>query len=265
MTKNSTIPISIFLLFIFPKLFFGQEPLTPLLQPPNYGTKWSLEPVSLENLRSDLNSMSNERQYQWITISRAINHIDMLEQLLFLKDGKDDFFAKHHSLSCLAIACQRNLITQEKFLDVAIKFSKEVKQLLHPNRASMGEGLSRTILSNFFGSPSAKIFFISVFQNFDFLNLMLIKMNTHGLLVNDGILNSFQKKLENARNLVEKGQKEAALNILGAFQNESTAQENKHLLFGSAQILKNYVDTLKAHIEFYFKNLPPPKPPGKKK
>jgi len=61
---------------------------------------------------------------------------------------------------------------------------------------------------------------------------------------NKGIVNSLKKKIENAADAVDRGNIEAAKNILNAFKNEVEAQKSKHISEIAAQILLEDADYL---------------------
>ena len=69
-----------------------------------------------------------------------------------------------------------------------------------------------------------------------------------GYIDNDGILNSLNKKLENAEEQYKKGQKEAAKNMLEALIKEVKAQTDKH-------IKKAFADPFSADIAAFIKTL----------
>jgi len=59
-----------------------------------------------------------------------------------------------------------------------------------------------------------------------------------GWITNQGIANSFDQKLENARKQLQRGNNKAAKNILDAFLNEVEAQKDKHLTSEAYALLK---------------------------
>jgi hypothetical protein len=59
-----------------------------------------------------------------------------------------------------------------------------------------------------------------------------------GWITDQGIANSLDQKLENARRQLEQGNKKAAKNILEAFVNEVEAQKGKHLSSEAYALLK---------------------------
>ncbi len=69
-----------------------------------------------------------------------------------------------------------------------------------------------------------------------------------GFVDNDGMLNSLNKKLENAEEQYKKGQKEAANNMLEALVNEVKAQTDKH-------VKKAFADPFSADIAAFTKTL----------
>ena len=65
-----------------------------------------------------------------------------------------------------------------------------------------------------------------------------------GWITNQGIEQSLDAKLENAKKKIEQGNKNAAKNILGAFINEVEAQRDKHLTSEAYGLLKYNVEYL---------------------
>ena len=69
-----------------------------------------------------------------------------------------------------------------------------------------------------------------------------------GYIDNDGILNSLNKKLENAEKQYNENQKGAANNILEALKNELEAQKGKHLFESLGNVLNNDVSELQKNL-----------------
>ena len=65
-----------------------------------------------------------------------------------------------------------------------------------------------------------------------------------GWITNQGIEQSLDAKLDNAKKKIEQGNKNAAKNILGAFINEVEAQRDKYLTSEAYGLLKYNVQYL---------------------
>ncbi|MDZ7262124.1 MAG: hypothetical protein ONB05_08475, partial [candidate division KSB1 bacterium] len=59
-----------------------------------------------------------------------------------------------------------------------------------------------------------------------------------GWIDNQGIANSLDAKLDNAKKQLEKGKTKTAINVLQAFVNEVEAQKDKHLTSEAYALLK---------------------------
>ena len=68
------------------------------------------------------------------------------------------------------------------------------------------------------------------------------------MITNQGIVNSLIQKLNNAEETNQRGQKNAAQNILDALLNEIDAQTDKHILKDAVEILKQDIQFLKEHL-----------------
>jgi hypothetical protein len=65
-----------------------------------------------------------------------------------------------------------------------------------------------------------------------------------GLIDNTGIANSLSQKIQNAEAAAGGGDHQTASNILGAFQNEVTAQTGQHVSATASQVLLQDANSL---------------------
>jgi hypothetical protein len=90
--------------------------------------------------------------------------------------------------------------------------------------------------------PFVAIAFIDIIANYKHQSYDL------GWIDNQGIVNSLDAKLDNAKKHLEKGQKTPAINELKAFVNEVEAQKDKHLKSGAYALLKYNAEYLMAKL-----------------
>jgi hypothetical protein len=84
------------------------------------------------------------------------------------------------------------------------------------------------------------------------IDMLISDVNTayeKGWIDNQGIANSLDQKLENAKNQLEKGKTNTAINMLSAFLNEVEAQKDKHLTSEAYALLKFNAEYLIQRLE----------------
>ncbi|MEK7801233.1 MAG: hypothetical protein AAB276_02155 [Pseudomonadota bacterium] len=180
----------------------------------------------------------------------ARQNIGLLEEIVFISDMQgDNWCAREGILMVLRHYAEVGAIyTKEKYFDILLRLYNQAAAVAHPKRLENTKNMIKGQLSSFGLVSSTKplSFSFSAFPS------LANSMSTAGFIKNQGILNSLNQKISNAKDILDKkgaDAKTTAINKVQAAINELDAQRGKHITEDGYQILSGYCKNLITKIQ----------------
>lgn len=192
--------------------------------------------IDKENLRRMFNyPSSNDFQTRE---AAARQNIGILEEIVFVSDMQgDNSCAREGILMVLRHYAEGGVIyTQEKYFAILLRLYNQVASVVHPKRLENEKNMIKGQLSSFGLVSSTKPLSFS-FSTFPSLVNSLLSA---GFIKNQGIQNSLNQKISNAKDLLDKRSPDAkttAVNKVQAAIQELDAQRGKGVSEDGYQIL----------------------------
>lgn len=179
----------------------------------------------------------------------ALDNPNILMQIIFIpKEERDNFNGRHNALMFLKICSYQNKIPKEQYLDAAFKVLKNIEQYAYPYSMETEKFTIQGEIAHYgLDNPN-----IAISENFLTLYSILKTAYANDLIKNQGVINSLNKKLENAQKSLQKNNKNSqktAINQIEAAINELDAQRGNHITEDAHKILTQYCQNLITKIQ----------------
>jgi hypothetical protein len=178
----------------------------------------------------------------------ALQNPSLLEEILFYSDMQQfSGPARANSLELLDECADTGRITQAHFFDLTLRLYNQIGSIAHPSRLNSSKSHIKGVLACFGNKPNYPIS-----QQFTGFSTLMNSMSTAGLIRNNGIINSLNKKIENAKKSLEKknnNAKKTAINHIEAAVHELNAQRGNQITEDAHKILTQYCQNLITKIQ----------------
>lgn len=183
----------------------------------------------------------------------GISNPILLEEVLFIRDiDKDNVVGRENAYLLLQYCSFHQIISKDKFFNVAFDLLSQIDTIVFPNRVNIEKKKFTTLLSNYGLDFKTGYYIFSIADAFSSLISQLDGMALKGLISNQGVLNSLKVKIESAKQLIEKGNKDsvkAAVNKINAAINEAEAQKGNHITSEAVTIFTTFCQNLIHQLE----------------
>ena len=178
----------------------------------------------------------------------ALQNPNLLEEIIFYSDMNGDTSgARANSLELLDECADTGRITQAHFFDLTLRLYNQIGSIAHPSRLNSSKNHIKGVLACFGNKPNYPIS-----QQFTGFSTLMNSMSTAGLIRNNGIINSLNQKIDNAKKSLEKknnNAKKTAINHIEAAINELNAQRGNQITEDAHKILTQYCQNLITKIQ----------------
>lgn len=178
----------------------------------------------------------------------ALQNPNLLEEIIFYSDMNGDTSgARANSLELLNECAEKGVITKSHYFDVILRLYNQIGSIAHPSRLARSKGHIMGVLSCFCNESNYPIS-----QQFTGFPALMNSMSTAGLIRNNGIINSLNQKIDNAKKSLEKknnNAKKTAINHIEAAINELNAQRGNQITEDAHKILTQYCQNLITKIQ----------------
>lgn len=207
---------------------------------------WSIDKETLRNMMNNPVSTGGMRQME----AAAWPNISLVEEILFFSDMKEDNgTARDNGLAILRRSAEEGVnYTKERYFDTLLRLYNQATTVVHPTDLEDTKKMIKAQLASFGLVSSTRPLSFS-FSSFPSL---ANSMSIAGFIKNQGILNSLNQKISNAKDILDKkgpDAKNTAINKIQAAINELDAQRGNHITEDGYQILSGCCKNLITKIQ----------------
>jgi hypothetical protein len=178
----------------------------------------------------------------------ALQNPSLLEEIMFYSDMNGDTSgARFNCLRILKECGEKGIITSAHFFDVCFRLYNQMPSIAHPSRLNDSKNYVKGTVANFMNQVT-----FPISKQFSGFSTLLNSMSTAGLIRNNGIINSLNQKIANAKKSLEKknnNAKKTAINHIEAAVHELNAQRGNQITEDAHKILTQYCQNLITKIQ----------------
>lgn len=178
----------------------------------------------------------------------ALQNPNLLENIVFYSDMNGDTSgARFNCLQLLKECGEKGIITPAHFFDISFRLYNQMASIAHPSRLNDSKNYVKGAVASFLSQEA-----FPIAQQFTGFSTLMNSMSTAGLIRNNGIINSLNQKIDNAKKSLEKknnNAKKTAINHIEAAINELNAQRGNQISEDAHKILSQYCQNLISKIQ----------------
>jgi len=177
----------------------------------------------------------------------ARQNLGMVEEILFFSDmQRDSSCARDNALQILKECSEKGLITKEHFFEIILRLYGQINTIAHPTRVEDSKNNIKGAMASY-GRAN-----LPLASNFSAFPSLTNSLSSAGFIKNQGILNSLNQKISNAKDILDKrgpDAKNTAIKKVQAAINELSAQRGNGVSEDGYQILSGYCQNLITKIQ----------------
>lgn len=176
----------------------------------------------------------------------ALQNLGLVEEILFLSDfQRFNRAARFNGLQVLEVGAWSGKLSKEKYFDILLRFSHQIPTIVQPSYVEDTRNIIWAKAASYGRTETVP----SIFELFPILSGSMAKS---GDIKNNGLLNSLNQKMANAKKNYEKAssdKKNSSINLVQATINELNAQRGLGITEDGFQMLSRYCQNLIAQIQ----------------